>query len=258
MAAKRKGPTEAERLRHQCPKCWANPGEQCTDPAGNACDKAHRTRGPGAAQDHAEKAAERKNARAMASYGALFQPIAEEEVKPTTAAEVMFQERTSAAHAFDATHGPTGVALLRQCNRGMELIRIHHMSRILTEMAGELGAIAARHSLNTYPIDYQEMHFRELFTTTKKVPIAWGRRFDPARVNQYNREGLYVVCEHAWEPAAPLMTVEEFSARFSRLDHFQGLKDAPEPDDAGLFDRTIGRLTQPRHQLVNSPVGRPE
>lgn len=40
------------------------------------------------------------------------------------------------------------------------------------------------------------------------------------------------------------MTPEQFDARFKMPDHFKGVgDDAPEPDDGGLFERTVGALT---------------
>ena len=40
----------------------------------------------------------------------------------------------------------------------------------------------------------------------------------------------------------PVMTAEEFDRRFPAPDHWKGLKDAPEPDDGGLFEQTIAAL----------------
>lgn len=38
------------------------------------------------------------------------------------------------------------------------------------------------------------------------------------------------------------MTEAEFDARFKMPDHFRGLRDAPEPDDGGLFETVMQAL----------------
>jgi len=53
---------------------------------------------------------------------------------------------------------------------------------------------------------------------------------------------LFCGCGGTSTGSEPLMSVAEFEARFKKLDHFKGLKDAPEPDDGGLFERVLQSL----------------
>lgn len=145
--------TKAERLAHPCPECNAKPGEPCRDRLGDELKRGHVTRGPGALEAHKAKEAERINARAVASYGPLFADLAAAEVKPVTAADLIDRDRRAAALAFDATGGPSGMALLRQCNRGLEWLWVQHVARELARLGGEAGAALAADAIRKYPAD---------------------------------------------------------------------------------------------------------
>jgi hypothetical protein len=86
-------------------------------------------------------------------------------------------------------------------------------------------------------IEYVPMTLRKMMTTTEAVPLAYFRHEDP------ETRKVRVVPALVWQPPEPLLSPEEFDARFPMPDHFRGLKDAPEPDDGGLFERTVGALT---------------
>lgn len=236
MPTKRTTITTADRLRHPCPTCNVKAGDRCIDPKGDATARPHKTRGPGQLEAHKAKEAERINARQLASYGPLFQEVASSEVRPVTAAELIERDRHAATLAFDRTCDPLGLELLRQCNKGMEWVFLHYIARELERMAGDVGRTLADHCIHTYPLDYQRMIFAEIMTTTKRKEVG------PYRVEAANSMGFRIAYRHTWEPAVPLMTRDEFDARFPRPDHWKGLADEPEPDDGGLFERTIGRL----------------
>lgn len=221
--------TNAERLRHPCPRCHAKAGDPCTDPLGEVTPRCHQTRGPGALASHKAKEADRINARARASYGPLFAGLAEAEVKPVTAADLIERDRRGAALAFDAPSGPAGLALQRQCNKGLEWLYVRHLARELERLAGDVGRVFAEHAIAAYPTDYLRMIFAGFLTTTEAKEIG------PYRVPADNRLGFILAYRHKWAPAVPLMSREEFDRRYPGPDHWRGLADAPEPDDGGLF-----------------------
>lgn len=233
---KPKGITNAERLAHPCPQCHVKAGDPCVDPLGEATPRCHKTRGPGQYERHLQEEIDRNTARERAKYGPLFQFVADQEVKPPTVEELKWQKRMAYAQAFDANGGPTGVALLRQCNKGMEWIYVRHLARELERLAGEVGQLLAEHCMRTYPLDYQRMMFHRLMTTTERKQVG------PYRVDAANSIGFTIAYRYTWEPATPLMTTEEFDRRFPPLDHYCGAKDAAEPDDGGLFDRVMAAL----------------
>lgn len=244
----------AERLAHPCPKCHAKAGAPCVDHLGDPTPRPHKTRGPGQLEAHKAAEAERINARARASYGPLFQFVADAEVKPVAAVELIERDRLAAARSFDAECGPSGVALLRQCNKGMEWLYVHHLARELERLAGEAGRLFAEHSMRTYPLDYQRMMFKEFMTTTTR------RQIGPYRVPADNSIGCTIAYRHTWSPASPLMTPEEFDRLYPQPEHWRGLVDAPEPDDGGLLDRfmaAIGRAAELRAAKQPAPkIGR--
>lgn len=229
--------TKAERLRHHCPECNARPGAPCVDRLGDELKRGHVTRGPGALEAHKAKEAERINARAVASFGPLFAHLAAEEVRPVTAAELIDRDRRAAARSFDLADGPRGVALLRQCNKGLEWLHVHHLARELERLTGDLGRVFAACAVGTYPLDYLHDHFRRLMTTTEPKEIG------PHRVPAPGPLGFRIEYRHHWRPAAPLMTAEEFDARFRRPNHWTGAADQPEPPSAAdLFDQAAELL----------------
>lgn len=231
--------TKAERLRHPCPTCNARPGAPCVDRLGVELKRGHVTRGPGALEAHKTAEAGRINARAVASFGPLFAHLAAEEVRPVTAAELILRDRLAAARSFDLDRGPTGVALLRQCNKGIEWIHVHHLARELERLTGDLGRTFAACAIGTYPLDYLHHHFRRLMTTTEPKEIGPYRAEAPG-----TKLGFRIEYRHHWRPAAPLMTAEEFDRLYPEPDHYRGAADEPEPDDGGLFARTVEALAR--------------
>lgn len=228
--------TKAERLRHPCPKCHQKAGAPCVDPLGDIMPRCHATRGPGALEAHKTAEAARINARAVASYGPLFAGLAAAEVVPVTAADIIARDRQAAARSFDATRGPVGVALLRQCNKGIEWLHVRHLAREIERLTGDLGRTFAACAIGTYPLEYQHHHFRRLMTTTEPKEIG------PHRVPADNSLGFRIEYRHHWRPAAPLMTPEVFDRLYPEPDHYNGATDEPEPDDGGLFARTVEAL----------------
>lgn len=227
--------TEKERRGHRCPTCHAIPGAACVDPKGDPTPRCHRTRGPGEHERHVQAGIDRKAARDRASYGPLFQELAEAEVRVPTVAEKLLADRMAHARSFDATHGPHGAALLDKANGGLEWIAVHAMARTLEQMAGETGRLMAEHTIGVYPQSYQRMMFARLFTTTERKEVG------PHRVPADNRPGFTIAYHHTWEPAAPLMTREEFDRRFPMPDHFRGVGEQPD-DPQDLFGRVMAHL----------------
>lgn len=234
--------TKAERLRHPCPTCNAKPGAPCVDRLGDELKRGHVTRGPGALEKHKTAEAARINARAVASYGPLFADLAAEEVAPVTAAELIERDRLAAARSFDSPTGPEGMAFLRQCNKGMQWLYVHHVGRALAELAGEAGAELARHAAATYPLDYQRMMLRGYMTTTDRHQVG------PYRVpSASNPLGFVLAFRFTWGPTAPLMTPAEFDARFPALNHWTGTADQAEPASAAdLFEQMAEALRRNR------------
>lgn len=254
---KAKKVTEAERLKHQCPQCFANPGTPCLDPAGLPCEKTHRVRGPGQYEATAQAKADRVNARTMASYGPLFQGVAEAEVKPITARDVIEERRLNAAFAPDAG-GPIGMLLCDQANRGIEWLRIRHMVTRLAEIIGpELAQEGWDYCVRVYgpgKEGYYEEFLTDLATTRREVVLRYDRWFDFAKVKTiclgpnetvpFRIDGWMTTPAVTFPPAnyTPPYTREQWKSLFPPIDHHRGLIDAIEPDDGGLFDRTIGSL----------------
>ncbi len=230
--------TNRERIAHPCPKCHAIAGAPCLDPIGEPTRAPHKVRGPGEHERHLAERIARQTAREKASYGPMFAYLADVEVIPPTVAEVMERDRRAHAQAFDQDDGPDGVALLRQCNKGLECVYLWHLKRELGRLAGEPGRIFAESVMTTYPLDYGRMIFQRFFTTTER------KQLGPYRVPADNSIGFTIGYRFTWEPAAPLMTAAEFDRLYPKPNHYRGDVDAEEPDDGGLFARTIGTLTR--------------
>lgn len=231
--------TNAERLAHRCPQCQANPGEKCRDYTGRAMAP-HRTRGPGAQEEHYRKEAERVTARKRAAYGPLFQDLAEKEVPALTAADVAERKVQAARMAVESDR------LTEKANEGIERIFVRWAFR---EAARFLGAEAAakhwEYAVKVY--DWKEAYMvgylRKVLTSDQVVQWDVELRFDPARVNAVNTDGRYLADRSVWPPAGyvPPLTPAEFDRQFPAPDHKHGVgRDAPEPDDGGLYERVIG------------------
>ena len=231
--------TEAERIAEKCPTCHQPPGRRCIDPKGDQTPRSHRTRGPGQADAHLAAALDRKEAREKASYGPLFQELAAAEVTRPTLEVARLRERMAAARSFDAA-GPVGMALCDKANAGMQWLRVWSMLNEIGRRRGENWQEAIRAQvLEGFEngIEYVPPRLKALMTTTEPDILAWFRHEDP------ETKKVKVVPALVWQPPEPLMTEAEFDARFRMPDHFRGLRDAPEPDDGGLFETTVGRLT---------------
>jgi hypothetical protein len=218
------------------------PGVPCIDFKGDQTPRPHKTRGPGQHEKHLAEAEARRIGREKASYGPLFQEIAEAEVPaPRSAEELKWAERRAIAASFDSTGGPRGMALTEQANKGLEYLWIHSMFREIGKRTNDNWECAFFAAF-TYGfgngIEYVPSRLKAALTTTEPHIFAYFRVENP----DHPYKIATTVPALVWAPSEPLMTVEEFEERFKKPDHWRGLKDAPEPDDGGLFDRTIAAL----------------
>ena len=259
----RKGPTKAERLQHLCPQCFAAPGQPCTEGNSNlVADGLHHDRGrPEAARKRAQDKADRTNTRQLASYGPLFQEIAEKEVPRLTAEDIFEERRRNAAFAPDAG-GPVGMLLTNQANRGLEWVRLEWIRRGVTEIVGEFwGSALWEYARRVYgsKTDCIESFFCDCLCTmsSKQLKVTFevnegppktielGNCVDPSKPNFFALRGGKLVPELSWPPplTAPVMTRDEFRRRWPALDHHKGIQGGMEPDDGGLFNAiaTLGR-----------------
>lgn len=247
--------TNKERLAHPCPECSAKAGDPCVYYTGKPTARPHKTRGPGQLEAHLQAEIDRKVAREKASYGPLFQEIAEAEVVAPTVPDVKERKRREAAFGVESD------SLCQQANRGLEWIRLHYLRRLVAERVGEwwgeqLWGYARRvyETKESYIVGF----LRDCLTTTADHRIRVVRLNDPSRVKvtkwknangiviEFRHNGDYLHDTLVWPPYAiplPVMTREAFD-QLAPIDHRHGLKDAPELDDAGLFDRTVGRLAR--------------
>lgn len=228
--AKKKPVTEADRLAHRCPTCHVPPGVRCIDPKRDETPRCHRTRGPGEHERHLQERIDRQTARQRASYGPLFQDLAAAEVRVPTVAEVMHADRMAAARSFDATGGPGGLALCDKANAGLQWLVIHSMIREVGRRCGDNWYRAIRAAVLEgfgNGIEYVPYRMRKLLTTTEPYTLAYRRVPDPTKSIGFRVEPLMT-----WAPVEPLMTPEEFDARFKMPDHFKGWQDRPEPAGA--------------------------
>ncbi len=94
--------------------------------------------------------------------------------------------------------------------------------------------------------------YSESLCTTKPLALAYARHEDKVEPSEWNRSGIRVRLEvtESWPPEGyvPVMTREEFSALFRLKGIFWTGPESPlpEPDDGGLFDRTVGALRHER------------
>jgi hypothetical protein len=275
--AKPKKPTDAERLGHECPECGARPGFPCTDFKGRPlaeddwrtqplCQERGR---PDITARKLQKKADEKNARALAAFGGdntlltylhegadnLLAAGGVVKVTPQDLVEQKLRSvRLSAENSGDAEHAlVSGFNWIIMQYLRRETVRLigEEWERILWE--GAFDCHGARQ------VDYIVMRYQDCLCTTKAFALGYERKFDPARVktwylepNEYRQhriemknDGWYVVPTGTWPPVGytPVMTREEFNARFT-LHHLsvKPAEDLREPDDGGLFERTIGAL----------------
>lgn len=130
-----------------------------------------------------------------------------------------------------------------KANWGMELIRTLAIKRFIIERYGEiLGRKIIDYVHSTFPDSHHASMYHTILTGRWKNGLTKEVRHDPARVNEYNREGRVIVeSDHFPPPGVEPVTDDEFYRLFPRLDHLSGTSD-PEPDDGGLFERTILQL----------------
>jgi hypothetical protein len=231
--------TNAERLRHKCPNCHALPGVPCQDYAGHSTDRPHKVRGPGQLEKHLQERIDRQTARAKATYGPLFQDLADTEVRVPTVDEMKRENRFAVARSFDQ-FGPDGLALTQQANRGMQWLTVMAMLHEIGRRCGENWYEAIRAAVLEgfgNGIEYVPPRLRKLMTTTEPYVLAYFRVPDPVKLL-----GCRVVPAMTWAPSEPLMTAEEFDRRFALPDHYRGIRtptDDLEPDDGGLYERVM-------------------
>ena len=223
-----------EALSIKCPRCGAPVDASCTDYNGrNKAFCKDRRPVPGARPDGAKDPrgdwdveADRITAREKEAAG-LFA----EYVEPTTAQDLYWKWRFQKAAAGE--HRGT---LAYPANKGLYCIRLNAIERHAQALIGaETGARIAAHINATYPLDYRDGIWERLLC--KGEPVCYDYRWEPAE-DAPDRK----LCAVKYVPDSPLVSKEEWDARFPKLDLWDGLKDAPEPDDGGLFDRTVGAL----------------
>jgi hypothetical protein len=229
---------DSERLKHTCPECNAKPGDPCRLYNLKPTEKPHRTRGPGEYEKHLTKEISRKVSRQKASYGPLFQEIADREVFAPSVDEMKWKKR------MEAAFGAESASLCEQANRGLEWVRLWHIVRTAGDILGHEAAFKLWERATRVYGDkegYIEGSFRHALTTTTRVVLRYELRYDPARINTYNTDGRYLVDADVWPPEGhtPAMTAAEYEARFPRLDHKNGTAETAEPNDGGLFDRVM-------------------
>jgi hypothetical protein len=265
-----------ERLKHDCTYCGAVAGFPCTNFKGEARDAdgwqtrfcAERGRPELTAKKHRKKADE-KNARALKELGGdntlltylhegadnLLAAEGVEKVTPEGVAAAALR-----AERFKEDCGHAEEALVR----GLNWITMRHLRREAARLIGaELEAILWEGAEKTHgrSLSYIVMRYQDCLCTAKVFALGYERKFDPARVktwhlepNGYRKEplemkndGWYVVPTATWPPPgyAPPMTREEFNARF-KFHHLsvRPAEDLSEPDDGGLFERTVGALAR--------------
>lgn len=181
---------------------------------------------------HDRKAAA-MTAASKKSYGQLFEHMA-----PTfTRDDAYWHNRFQKARAAE-NH-----TIADKANRGLEMIRTRAIERFIVERYGdELAAKLIGYVRRTFPDSHVAGMFGTILTGRWKCGLTKELKTDPARASQYNREGRYIVeSDHFPPPGVEAVTSEEFYRLFPLFSHSDGSSD-PEPDDGGLFERTILRL----------------
>lgn len=265
----------SERLKHDCPMCGARASFPCTDYKGRPLSEdAHREpmcqeRGrPHVTAKKLERKAADLNARKLAEYGGdntlltylhdgadnLLAAEGVEKVTPAALVEKNLREvRKGVENCGDAEHALVeGLNWITMAELRRETARLigDEWERLLWEGAAKTFSMNASYILGRYA---------EILCTTDKVVLGWVSKFDPARAktivwppNQYcanppptKLSGHYAEPTGHWPPEGyvPVMTREQFNARF-RLHHLsvRPAADQTEPDDGGLFERTVGAL----------------
>lgn len=235
----------AERLRHACPKCNAKAGDPCVYYNGTPTTRPHKVRGPGQLDAHLAAEAKRKADREKASYGPLFQEIAEREVRIEPVEEMKLRKR------FEVARGVENKGLLDKANSGLEWIRLRWIKRETAKILGEDVADKLwNRAIQVYDTKetFIEINFIKALTSTDEIVLCQELRFDPARIRQYNPDGRYLVVTESWPPKgfSPPLTRAEFQERFPKFDHRQGSVNSPEPDDGGLFERVMALFPNAR------------
>lgn len=245
----------ADRTASACPMCGAYPGKPCRDYRGR--DKGpcqERGRPKVTAAKLARKAAD-LNRRKEAEYGPLFKdlmPAAELVTPADVAAKRLRDVRMSAGNDW---------SLVFAANQGIERIHLWALFRGAAALLGaETEAKVREYALRVFGWGKESyvrgvyetalctadrialrMEFREDPATSRVVE--WPNSTYPDRMIRINVRGGGLHCTEALEPAGrPLLTRDEFKARFPVPDHRNGSPDTWEPDDGGLFARVLALL----------------
>jgi hypothetical protein len=266
----------SERQKHDCPRCGARAGDPCVDYNGKplaedawrepVCQERGR---PEITAKKLAKKADELNAKALKAAGGgntLLSYLhdgddnllAAEGVTKVTAADLAAQKLRAERFKEDHGHAEHGI------KEGLNWILMRHLRRVAAELIGaewERILWEGGYKCHGNALDYIVDRYRDCLCTTKSFALGFERKFDPTRVktwylepNEYRahpiemkNDGWYVVPTGTWPPAGytPVMTREEFNARFN-LHHLsvRPAEDLSEPDDDGLFDRTIGALSR--------------
>lgn len=222
--SKRKTVTEADRLAVPCPHCVAWVGSPCLDYNGRPKEFCLERGRPEVTRAKAQRKAEAINAKARAEYGPLFADLAEKELKPVTAADVLDARRRAAA--FSAEEGGLIVTL---GNNGLAWIEVRAIERHAATLIGvETARKIAAKLEETYPLGYIRGVWFEVLTRAKQVVFEYRRVLAPTSVGFRLEPGEF------WPPEGqgPVMAAEEFHRMFPRLDHYKGLADAPEAESS--------------------------
>lgn len=182
-----------------------------------------------------QRRAEATNAKARAEAG-MFADVPGE--VPTVTADDMWRRwRMNKAMAAENV-----ASVIGQAADGLLWVKLQAIERWAIELLGErLAAELIEHVRKVYPMpSYGPSVWANLLSGNYEVVYRYRLEFRPEHVNQYNSDGRRLVVEAKFPPAdwrAPI-TREEFWERFPYKEPALG----PEPDDGGLFERTIACL----------------
>ncbi|AMV29313.1 hypothetical protein VT84_33265 [Gemmata sp. SH-PL17] len=258
--------TEAERLTHACPKCGARPGFTCLDYKDQPAPLCVERGRPEITAKKLQKKADERNARALASVGGdntlltflhdgADNLLAAEGLRKVNADDIAAEKLRNVR--LGAESGGRAEHRLRE---GLNWITLRYMRRVAAELLGvDAESRIWAHAERVYQtnLDHIFSSYGTALCSTGKIDLALELRFDPARVKEWefktpdgrvvkgSNDGRYLVVTDRWPPDGytPVMTREEFRAKFETKGMFwRPPTDLPEPDDGGLFERTIGAL----------------
>lgn len=258
--------TDAERLAVDCTRCGAVAGAKCHDYRGvNKAWCMERGR-PEVAAKKRQRKADQINAKVgpAAQFPGLLGVLAEAEqfkaeFRPVTVEELEARQLAGVRRGVE-----NGGLAEHWASLGFNWITLRYMRRVAAELVGaeweaKLWAYCER--VFRTNLDHIASTYCDALTRADPIDLAHEVRFDPARVKttlipraegdprppiEVKNDGRYLVVTETWPPPGytPVMTHEEFRSRFELRSIFhRAPTDLPEPDDGGLFERTIGTLT---------------